>query len=102
MDILHHQIGPLPLFFHGIDRDHVGIVDPRRGLGLAEKSPMCLGTCGQLRRKNLDRHGAMEDTVECLEHDAHRSPPKYAENLILSELADGRRVFRRLEEFKIG
>jgi len=77
------------------------MIDPAGGPGLAREAPQGLGAGGQLRREDLDGHGAMEGEVEGLEHQAHPAPAKHAEDLVLPDLAEGRGIVGRGEEAEV-
>ncbi len=84
---LHGDIGGAIASAHVVDRDDVGMIEAPGGLGFAEEP---LFECrGLLRRQveadGLDGHGAIDQRVARLVHDAHRAAAEFPGDFVAAK-----------------
>ena len=79
---LHHDEGRRALGTVVGDRHDIGMVDPRRGLGLAEEPDAGAWVGGQLRVQHLERHRLAELDVPRLVHRPHAAGAEWPDDLV--------------------
>jgi hypothetical protein len=71
----HHEVDEIVRFADGVDGDDVGVRDPRGGLRLAHEARANIGSIGQFRGQDLDRHRALQLLVARPVDHTHTAPP---------------------------
>ena len=92
LDELHDVIGRLALLADAEDWHDVGVVELRRGPGLALESPAGPGVAEHLRGQDLERHMPPQRDLLGLVDDAHPAPADLADDAVVAELLQGRRA----------
>ncbi len=99
IDERHDEPGERTLLLDLVDRDDVGMGEPRRGPCFPEKAVPKRRDPGELGGEQLDRHRAVQGEVAGQEHDAHaaaaqlpldREPPRH--RILEGEELGGRRA----------
>src|SRR4029079_12984774 len=72
-----------------VDRNDVGVVELRRGLGLANESRAHVLIEGDVGRQHLDRHRAIEARIDRAIHDGHPATPDLTLDEVLGADRDG-------------
>lgn len=92
LDELHHVVVQTVLLADAEDRDDVRVVQPGGGLSLADEPLRVRRVVQQLRRQHLDRDAPTERDLFRLVHDAHPAVPDLAEDAVVAQLSQGRRL----------
>ena len=89
LDELHGVKADIPILAHLVDRHDVGVVQSRRGAGLAAEPLLDHPVAGHLPRQDLERHPAAQRDLLGLVHHAHAAPADLAEDPVVADLAQG-------------
>ncbi len=95
LDELHRVEGRLAIAADLEDRHDVGVVHPRRGLGLAAEPLQRLAVADRVSWQDLQRHAAAERDLLGLVDHAHPAPADLAEDPVIADLAEPRGRGRR-------
>ena len=95
LDELHGVMMHAAVAADGVDRDDVGVVQQRRGLGLDLESLELLGVGHGGEGQYLQRHAAVEGQLHGLVDDAHAAAADRAEQLVVPQGAEARTGFAR-------
>ena len=94
LDQLHRVVLAVPLFAHRVDRDDVGMIQPRGRFGFRHK-PFAFRIAGELPRQNhLQRHMPAQIALLRAEHHSHRSASQFFKNLKFAEAQPDQRGIR--------
>src|SRR5439155_27247089 len=89
----YHEEHQLTACFDEVNRHDIGMRQPGGGARLLEEALALVGAGGEVRRKHLDRDGAVERHIAGQQHDAHAA----AAELALDRIAAGEQLLEGQE-----